>query len=276
MDRSASSEEPDTGGKGLKKVPQVAAFLAVSRSKVYQLMEAGDLPYVKLGKSRRIPWESVLRLVDENLVGDRPKLTRFAKSERERIEAEYDRRESQLGASKTHEVPPNAPKDALGAPKDARSAPKDAQSAPVGAQPEPEPEPEEGAALSANADALPSELLAWIAWFNDCKSRGLVARGVDRAQPNRGVIQGWKRRERNGELRQLISSENKPKFEAEFKASKFLKEPWFGMEKLFTKNDDGDYIAKMILDGRYQDAAKPRQQPSRDNTGSREPGRGRL
>jgi excisionase family DNA binding protein len=43
--------------------------VAVSRSKVYSLMDSGRLPHVKLGRSRRIRWEDVLRLVEENTVG---------------------------------------------------------------------------------------------------------------------------------------------------------------------------------------------------------------
>lgn len=52
----------------LVRVTDVARHLAVSRSKVYQMMEAGDLPYVKLGKSRRVRWPDVERLVDQNTV----------------------------------------------------------------------------------------------------------------------------------------------------------------------------------------------------------------
>jgi excisionase family DNA binding protein len=53
---------------GLRPVREVAAFLALSRSKVYQLMETGELPYVKLGKSRRVRWEDVLKLVEANTI----------------------------------------------------------------------------------------------------------------------------------------------------------------------------------------------------------------
>jgi excisionase family DNA binding protein len=53
---------------GLRPVREVAAFLSLSRSKVYQLMEAGDLPYVKLGKSRRVRWDDVLKLVEQNVI----------------------------------------------------------------------------------------------------------------------------------------------------------------------------------------------------------------
>ncbi len=53
---------------GLQPVSVVAEYLALSRSKVYQLMEAGDLRFVKLGKSRRIRWSDVLELVEQNTI----------------------------------------------------------------------------------------------------------------------------------------------------------------------------------------------------------------
>lgn len=53
---------------GLQTVEAVAQFLTLSRSKVYQLMERGELPYVKLGRSRRVKWADVLELIDKNLV----------------------------------------------------------------------------------------------------------------------------------------------------------------------------------------------------------------
>jgi excisionase family DNA binding protein len=43
--------------------------LSLSRSKIYQLMDRGELPYVKLGKSRRVPLEAVERLVSQHMVG---------------------------------------------------------------------------------------------------------------------------------------------------------------------------------------------------------------
>ena len=49
----------------------VANMLALSRSKVYGLMETGELPYVKLGKSRRIRLADVQRLIADNLVARR-------------------------------------------------------------------------------------------------------------------------------------------------------------------------------------------------------------
>ena len=53
----------------LLTVGDVARHLAVSRSKVYSVMDRGQLPYVKLGKSRRIRWSDVCELIEHNLVG---------------------------------------------------------------------------------------------------------------------------------------------------------------------------------------------------------------
>jgi excisionase family DNA binding protein len=41
--------------EGLIDAKQAAAFLGIGRSKVYDFMSCQELPYVKLGKSRRIP-----------------------------------------------------------------------------------------------------------------------------------------------------------------------------------------------------------------------------
>ena len=61
----ANHDQPDSG---LQPVNKVARFLSLSRSKVYALMESGELPYVKLGKSRRVRWADVLELVARNTV----------------------------------------------------------------------------------------------------------------------------------------------------------------------------------------------------------------
>lgn len=53
----------------LATVLEAANYLTVSRSKVYQMMDAGLLPWVKLGASRRIRWADLEKLVADNLVG---------------------------------------------------------------------------------------------------------------------------------------------------------------------------------------------------------------
>ena len=49
----------------LLRVRDVAAFLALSRSKVYELMGDGTLPFRKIGKSRRIPRWAMLQLASQ-------------------------------------------------------------------------------------------------------------------------------------------------------------------------------------------------------------------
>ncbi len=54
----------------LVRVTEVARHLSLSRSKVYQMMDVGQLPYVKLGKSRRVRWSDVQKLVDDNTISN--------------------------------------------------------------------------------------------------------------------------------------------------------------------------------------------------------------
>ena len=51
---SPKQTSSDDLASSLQQVSAVAKFLNISRSKVYTMMDAGQLPYVKLGKSRRI------------------------------------------------------------------------------------------------------------------------------------------------------------------------------------------------------------------------------
>lgn len=48
-------QDVDLMAEGLLGAREAAAFLGIGRSKVYDFMASQDLPYVKLGKSRRIP-----------------------------------------------------------------------------------------------------------------------------------------------------------------------------------------------------------------------------
>ncbi|QDU28508.1 Helix-turn-helix domain protein [Anatilimnocola aggregata] len=50
-------------------IRDVARYLSLSRSKIYAMMDAGELPYVKLGKSRRVNWTDVLKLIADNTIG---------------------------------------------------------------------------------------------------------------------------------------------------------------------------------------------------------------
>jgi excisionase family DNA binding protein len=54
---------------GYATVMDVAAFLNISKSKVYALMEAGELSFMKLGALRRVPWPAVHALIKRSTRG---------------------------------------------------------------------------------------------------------------------------------------------------------------------------------------------------------------
>ena len=54
---------------GLLKVAEAAAFLSLSRATLYTLMDRGELPFVKIGRSRRIPKRAVVELAARGLRG---------------------------------------------------------------------------------------------------------------------------------------------------------------------------------------------------------------
>lgn len=67
----AIAEKTAISPVSLATVREVAAFLSLSRSKVYQLMQSGRLPYVQLDKCRRIRWEDVEALIAQSrIAGD--------------------------------------------------------------------------------------------------------------------------------------------------------------------------------------------------------------
>jgi excisionase family DNA binding protein len=53
---------------GLEDIKEAVRFLSLSRSKVYQLMDSGQLTYVQFGRARRIPRRALLDLAASHLV----------------------------------------------------------------------------------------------------------------------------------------------------------------------------------------------------------------
>ncbi len=64
-----TSEPTHLVADGLMTVQEAAGFLRLSRSTVYTLMDQGELPFVKLGRSRRIPRRAVIQLAARALRG---------------------------------------------------------------------------------------------------------------------------------------------------------------------------------------------------------------
>lgn len=54
---------------GLVAVAEAAAFLGVSRSALYLMMDRGELPFVKLGRSRRVPKRALQEIARQRLQG---------------------------------------------------------------------------------------------------------------------------------------------------------------------------------------------------------------
>lgn len=52
---------------GLATVPEAAAFLSISRSKVYQMLQSRELPSIWLGKSRRIPRLALIEFIERQI-----------------------------------------------------------------------------------------------------------------------------------------------------------------------------------------------------------------
>jgi excisionase family DNA binding protein len=57
---------------GLLDVREAARLLGLSRSKLYQIMDKGELPYVKFGKARRLNRRCLLEYVRRNVTGGVP------------------------------------------------------------------------------------------------------------------------------------------------------------------------------------------------------------
>ena len=65
--RQAAGAEDSLAIDGFVDVGFAAQYLALSRAKVYQLMESGDLKFAKFGRSRRIPRLALLRYAESRL-----------------------------------------------------------------------------------------------------------------------------------------------------------------------------------------------------------------
>jgi excisionase family DNA binding protein len=53
---------------GFVEVAEAAEFLCISRAKLYQLMDAGELAYCKFGRARRIPKRALYEYAQSKLI----------------------------------------------------------------------------------------------------------------------------------------------------------------------------------------------------------------
>ncbi len=54
---------------GLATIIEVSRYLRISRTAIYGLMDAGKLPFLRIGRSRRIAWSEVKALAARSIVG---------------------------------------------------------------------------------------------------------------------------------------------------------------------------------------------------------------
>jgi excisionase family DNA binding protein len=59
-----TAQEPKVG---LASIPDAAKFLSISRGKMYAMLNAGECPSKRFGKSVRIPWQWLLEQAE---IGD--------------------------------------------------------------------------------------------------------------------------------------------------------------------------------------------------------------
>jgi excisionase family DNA binding protein len=62
-ERAMQTTETNGRGRVLLRPEEVAEVLSIGRSTVFQLMRAGELRSVKIGKSRRVPVDAVTEYV---------------------------------------------------------------------------------------------------------------------------------------------------------------------------------------------------------------------
>jgi excisionase family DNA binding protein len=69
MDAATDNRNARAARTPLATVAEVARYLSISRSKLYQIMDNGTLPYIKMGKSRRMRWDDVESFIAKNRIG---------------------------------------------------------------------------------------------------------------------------------------------------------------------------------------------------------------
>jgi excisionase family DNA binding protein len=73
LEQNGEISFPTVGGEAgrLLRVDQAAKVLALGRTKVYEMVAAGELPVVRIGTAVRIPLNALERWITERMVGSR-------------------------------------------------------------------------------------------------------------------------------------------------------------------------------------------------------------
>jgi excisionase family DNA binding protein len=67
-----STSRQELVADGMLSVDEAMEFLSVSRSHLYELMDRREIPWAKIGRSRRIPKAALVAYVAANLKGVDP------------------------------------------------------------------------------------------------------------------------------------------------------------------------------------------------------------
>ncbi len=122
-------------------------------------------------------------------------------------------------------------------------------------------EKKRGSTAAKPADSIDPELLDWLGWWNRLRSEGLVAAGVEMNHPSKGVLAGWSRVRNNAALRSML--QDRDAIEREIRASSFVRQSWFRLEKLFGGcNRDGEFIVAKLIEGGYRDGDRSTRGPN--------------
>ena len=65
---AAADADLDAVSEGLVSVREAAGFLGLGKSTVYELMDRGQLPFVRLGRARRVPRKALREFAARNVV----------------------------------------------------------------------------------------------------------------------------------------------------------------------------------------------------------------
>jgi excisionase family DNA binding protein len=66
---SAEEARQELLSEGLCGIEEARRYLAVSRTTLYEIMNSGDLAYVKFGRNRRVPRRALRAFAEKQLVG---------------------------------------------------------------------------------------------------------------------------------------------------------------------------------------------------------------